>query len=222
MTKKHRVGANRKATQRADESPMLAVQETDNTITIGAAGWDNNFRDRLNYDRSKILTQAITAWRSNPIARRIIELTTEFVIGDGWTFTAPKQVEKFLKDFWNHPLNNLDEQLPEWADEAWRTGDLFLLVSVDGGGQVYVRALPSEAIGIIETTENDYRQEKLYKRDATDENPWPAYDPDADQTAFILHFPSAVPWVPPSVKVTFAICFIGSACTASGWKIVPA
>jgi hypothetical protein len=29
-----------------------------------------------------ILTQAITAWRSNPIARRIIEITTEFVLGE--------------------------------------------------------------------------------------------------------------------------------------------
>lgn len=167
----------------------LSVAETENTITLGSSNWDLNFRDRLNYDRTNILTQAITAWRSNPIARRIIELTTEFVIGEGWTFTAAARVDKLLKEFWNHPLNNLDEQLPEWADEAWRTGDLFLLVSVDGGGQVYVRALPSEGIGVIETANNDYRQEKLYKRDAIDENPWPAYDPDVDQTAFILHFP---------------------------------
>ncbi len=167
----------------------LAVVENENTITIGAATWDLNFRDRLNYDRSKVLTQAITAWRSNPIARRVIELTTEFVIGDGWSFTAPKQVDKILKEFWNHPLNNLDQQLPEWADEAWRTGDLFLLVSVDEGGQAYVRALPSEAVGVIETAENDYRQETLYKRDATDEHPWPAYVPEEEQKTFILHFP---------------------------------
>ena len=63
--------------------------ETENTITLGAASWDNNFRDRLNYDRQNILTQAITAWRSNPIARRIIELTTEFTVGTGFTFEAP-------------------------------------------------------------------------------------------------------------------------------------
>jgi hypothetical protein len=167
----------------------LSVAETENTITIGAAAWDLNFRDRLNYDRQNILTQAITAWRSNPIARRIIELTTEFVIGDGFSFTAPRQVEKLLKEFWTHPLNNLDDQLPEWADEAWRTGDLFLLVSVDGGGQAYVRAVPSESIGLIETAGNDYRQELLYKRDAMDENPWPAYHAGEDQTVFILHFP---------------------------------
>jgi len=174
----------------------LSVKETDNTITLGASSWDSNFRDRLNYDRGKILTQAITAWRSNPIARRIIELTTEFVIGDGLSFHAPQNAEKTLRDFWKHPLNNLDEQLPEWADEAWRTGDLFLLISVDGGGQVYVRALPSESIGVIETAENDYRQELLYKRDAMDENPWPAFSLSIfdlqngeGRGGAILHFP---------------------------------
>lgn len=176
----------------------LSVAETENTIYLSSASWDSNFRDRLNYDRSKILTQAITAWRSNPIARRIIEITTEFVLGDGFSFTAPKNVEKILRDFWNHPLNNLDEQLPEWADEAWRTGDLFLLLSVDAGGMVYVRALPSESIGAIETAGNDYRQETLYKRNAMDENPWLAYDPISPLPslgegpgvrAFVLHFP---------------------------------
>jgi len=167
----------------------LSVAETENTITLGSASWDINFRDRLNYDRQKILTQAITAWRSNPIARRIVEITTEFVLGDGFSFSAPKNVEKILREFWEHSLNNLDQQLPEWADEAWRTGDLFLLVSVDGGGQVYVRALPSESITIIETRQNDYRQEILYKKDITDENPLPAYDRTKDQDIFVLHFP---------------------------------
>ena len=114
-------------------STQLTVAETDNTITLGAATWDNNFRDRLNYDRQNILTQAITAWRSNPIARRIIELTTEFSVGTGFTFTAPKTIEDYLYKFWHHPFNDLDDQLPEWADEAWRTGDLFLLCSKDLG-----------------------------------------------------------------------------------------
>jgi hypothetical protein len=169
----------------------LTVKETDNTITLGAASWDGNFRDRLNYDRANILTQAITAWRANPIARRIIEITTEFVMGDGWSFQSPKNCERFLRSFWQHPLNNLDEQLPEWADEAWRTGDLFLLVSVDGGGQVYVRALPSESVGVIVTRDNDYRQEVLYKRNSMDENPWPSYEPNTlvYGVPFVLHFP---------------------------------
>jgi len=173
-------------------STQLTVAETDNTITIGAASWDSNFRDRLDYDRQKILVQAITAWRTNPMARRIIELTSEFVIGDGLSFHAPTNCERTLREFWKHPLNNLDEQLPEWADEAWRTGDLFLLCSVDIGGRLYVRAMPSEQIGVIECAPNDYRQEITYRRDAMDEHPWFAYDPNdpsKEQDVFVLHFP---------------------------------
>jgi hypothetical protein len=171
----------------------LAVKETENTITLGSAAWDSNFRDRLSYDRRKILEQAINAWRSNPIARRVVQLTTEFVIGDGLAFqTTNTRAQKFLSDFWNHPLNNLTEQLPEWADEAWRTGDLFILFSVDEGGMIYVRALPSESIGVIQTAENDYRQELLYKRDEMDENPWLSFvgtDRDPPARSFVLHFP---------------------------------
>jgi hypothetical protein len=176
----------------------LAVKETENTITLGSAAWDGNFRDRLSYDRKKILEQAINTWRSNPIARRIIQLTTEFVIGDGLAFqTSNVRASKFLTEFWNHPLNNLTEQLPEWADEAWRTGDLFILFSVDEGGMIYVRALPSETIGVIQTAENDYRQELFYKRDEQDESPWPSLRSPAfgagqrgeDQRTFVLHFP---------------------------------
>ncbi|MCJ7583965.1 MAG: hypothetical protein MUO30_04245, partial [Anaerolineales bacterium] len=77
----NRLGASQKIIQTS-----LAVKETENTITLGSAAWDSNFRDRLSYDRKKILDQAINAWRSNPIARRIIQLTTEFVIGDGLAF----------------------------------------------------------------------------------------------------------------------------------------
>jgi hypothetical protein len=178
----------------------LSVRETENTITLGSTAWDANFRDRLSYDRSKVLDQAINAWRSNPIARRIIELTTEFVIGDGFGFQVSNaRVQKFLSEFWNHPLNNLNEQLPEWADEAWRTGDLFILFSVDEGGMIYVRALPSETISVITTAENDYRQELLYKRDEMDEHPWPSFIPPffvsenggtkGGRGGAVLHFP---------------------------------
>jgi hypothetical protein len=175
----------------------LAVKETENTITLGSSAWDSNFRDRLSYDRKKILDQAINAWRSNPIARRVVQLTTEFVIGDGLAFqTTNARANKFLTEFWNHPLNNLTEQLPEWADEAWRTGDLFILFSVDEGGMIYVRALPSESIGVIQTAENDYRQELLYKRDEQDENPWPSLSLSKSGFGFgeggggaVLHFP---------------------------------
>ncbi len=167
----------------------LSVKETENEFTIGTNTWDGNFRDRYDYDRAKLLTQVINAWRSNPLAKRIIELTTEFVLGDGFAYESRQpKINKILYDFWTHRLNNLDEQLPEWADEAWRSGDLFILFSVDAQGNSYVRAVPAEQIKSIETAPNDYRQELAYSR-GEDHPPYPAYDPDQDQDHFVLHFP---------------------------------
>lgn len=171
----------------------LAVHETDDTITTGSTTWAENFRNRFDYKRAELLEQAINARRGNPIAKRIIEITTEFVIGDGFSLeTANDALKTFLDNFWHHPRNDLDTQLAEWADEAWSTGDLFLLVSLDPGGFPYVRAVPAEVITDIKTAENDYRQELYYLRGQHDEQPYPSYEvwksaPTIEP--FMLHFP---------------------------------
>jgi hypothetical protein len=157
-------------------SETLSVHETDNTFILGSPLWSSYFRDRLNYDRPKILNEAINAWRNNPIAKRIIEITSEFVLGDGFGISCenPRSLA-FLNRFWKHELNDLDSQLKEWADEAWRTGDLFILFSIDAGGFPLVRAVPAENISEIVTAPNDYRQEIAYKRNSFDQQPYPAY-----------------------------------------------
>ena len=169
-------------------SASLSIPETENSITRGSAEWADTFRDRLNYDRLKVLKDAINAWRSNPIAKRIVEITSEFVLGDGFGYSAGNaRVLAFIKRFWTHELNDLDSQLGEWADEAWRSGDLFILFSVDAGGFPLVRAIPAEAISEIVTAPNDYRQEIAYKRNGLDDDPYPAYAPGLG--SFVLHFP---------------------------------
>lgn len=177
-------------------STRLSVAETEDTITQGARSW-TDFTRRENYKRATIIEEAFTAWRTNPIARRIIELQTEFVIGDGFGYEADDApTKKFIDAFWKHPVNDLDTQLPEFSDEAWRSGDLFILGSVDGAGMTYYRAIPAEVITEIETRPNDYRQELFYKAGPLDERPFAAYDPDGDylpggesQNTFVLHFP---------------------------------
>ena len=84
------------------------VRETDDSITIGAAGFNAAFRDRYEYNRQTQLTEIINLYRCSPIARRIIEISIEFVIGDGFSISSPsRRAEKFLKEFWGHPLNDL-------------------------------------------------------------------------------------------------------------------
>ena len=44
--------------------------------------------------------EALKAWRTNPLARRIINLTTEYVIGEGFTVKCEHEPTlKFLKQF---------------------------------------------------------------------------------------------------------------------------
>jgi hypothetical protein len=167
---------------------FMNVTETEDTITIGRREFENSFRSRMDYDRQKVLDQAIRAWRTNPMARRIVEITTQFVIGDGLSFECKQpRAEKFIKAFWEHDLNRLDEQFPEWADETWRSGDLFILFSVDPAGMSYVRAIPAEIVTNIETSAADYRQETAYSVSAFDA-PIPAYDKNNPAQSFIIHF----------------------------------
>lgn len=179
-----------KAFSNPSQPALLAITETDNNFYTGTSTAADLFRDRLDYDRMTIIAEALRAWRTNPVARWIVQLTNVFVLGTGLTWeTQDPQASKFLSDFWYHPLNQIDLHLPKWLDEQTRSGDLFLLFSVDSAGMCYVRAVPSERIKEIQTKENDYQQETFFIQDDLNQTPWPAYDPDQQQDTFMLHFP---------------------------------
>jgi hypothetical protein len=148
-------------------------------------------RDRPDYDRDEILRQCLEAWRFNPIARHIVTLTSQFVVGGGVSVSVKHpQTNSFLQSFWNHRLNQLSTALTEWCDELSRSGDLFLLVSTDPSGMSYVRAIPAIFIEKINTSDNDIRQERSYKEKekftdkdfgSTSGRTFEAYDPLTDQ-----------------------------------------
>jgi hypothetical protein len=169
----------------------LTIRETDNNFYTGGSTAADLFRDRLDYDRITVLSEALRAWRTNPIARWIVQLTNVFVLGTGLEWeTGDEKASKFLTEFWEHKLNLISAQLPKWLDEQTRSGDLFLLFSVDAAGMSYVRAVPSERIKEIQTKQNDYQQETFFIQDDLNQTPWSAYDPDNNtQTTFMLHFP---------------------------------
>lgn len=153
--------------------------ETDNTLTLGAHGWNLPERDRPDYDRETLQEQALEAWRVNPLARRIVGLTSQYVVGGGVSFsTKDPRLADFLDAFWNHPLNRLPVRIYEWCDELTRTGNLFLLVSTDASGMSYLRAVPAAQIEKIDTLPNDVEQEICFWPKATSEDlnprPWAA------------------------------------------------
>ena len=135
--------------------------------------WTAAYRDRYNYDREKINAEALLAWRLNPLARRIVEIQTQYTT-DGIDFTAEnEQTLTFLREFWNHPLNKIGEHLRSWADEFALTGNLFPAITTDRAGMSYLRVYPSDLIQEIGTRPNDIQQETYYTPKATAQDPDP-------------------------------------------------
>ncbi len=115
------------------------------------------------YEREEVQRQALEAWRSNPLARRIVELTTQYVVGGGIKLSSHDPgLHRFLQAWWTHPLNQGAARAAEWCDELSRSGELFLLLSSDAAGMTYVRALPALEVEHIHTAPNDLQQEIAY------------------------------------------------------------
>jgi hypothetical protein len=159
-------------------------------------------RDRHGYDRDEVLADALEAWRVNPLARRIVEMTTQYVIGGGISVEArPPRTNKFIQSFWKHPLNQMPMRLYEWCDELSRSGELFILLSTDAAGMSYARAIPAVDIQSIETADNDLEQElwivekpSFAEGAGLEGRRWPVYNQEQDTpglngfSTVVLHY----------------------------------
>lgn len=157
-------------------------------------------RDRREYDRMQVLRDALSAWRSNALARRIVELTSQYVVGGGLGIHSDDAATHlYLQAFWDNRLNRMATRAYEWCDELTRAGELYIVLSTDAGGMSYVRAIPALEITAINTQPNDIEQELAYEQlpAQTGDEPtlWHAYDEandapdDANQFApVMLHY----------------------------------
>ena len=155
--------------------------ENEPGFAVGLSSSGLHDRDRYPHDRREVLEQAVEAWRSNPLGRRIVGLTSQYVLGDGVVISSPQPaVDRFLKQFWHHRLNRMHTRCGEWCDELTRTGNLFVLVSTDPAGMSYVRAIPAAGIERIESRPQDIEQPLAFWPVRTpqelDPPAWPAYD----------------------------------------------
>ncbi len=162
-----------------------APTETDNTFYLGSDSGSAELRERPTASRAEILRQALEAWRVNPLARRLVGLTTQYVVGGGILIHCDHPAtQNFLHSWWNHRLNQLHLRVFEWCDELTRSGELFLLLTTDASGMTYVRAIPAAEITEIETAANDLQQETAYLQAtgiaAQPEKRWLAYAQEVD------------------------------------------
>ena len=148
------------------KKPQQGVQ--DNFFNPGEAA--ASFRDRSLADYRVTIEKSMNAWRNDALARRIVNLTTQFSVGRGFRIGADDPAaDAFLHEFWENPLNRMDVRLNEWSDELCRTGNLFIMLSSDSSGMSYVRAIPAGLIDEIVPMENDIEQPQLFRmREITD------------------------------------------------------
>ncbi len=183
----------------------LSVLESENNFLVGARSANQSNRDRLVPDRAEILEQSLAAWRTNPLARRIVELTSQYCVGGGLSITSKKEkVGQVINEFWNHRLNNMPVRIFEMCDELTRTGNLFLLISSDPAGMSYVRVIPTSNVDEILAKENDIEQPLAFKMKQdvkTLSSPvFPAYDEQEDDLSkavmlqYTINKPSGAQW----------------------------
>lgn len=187
--------------------------ETANTIVVGQPA-AASIRDRYPYDRAEVLEQSLEAWRANPLARRIIGLTTQYVVGGGIAVSCKhRKTDAFVQSFWSHPLNRMQVRCAELCDELSRTGNLFILLATDAAGMSYVRAVPASMVEEIVSRPNDIEQPLAFKLSPlsnqdgsfTESQVIPAYHPNDDNPArpVMLHYainrPAGAQWGEPDL-----------------------
>lgn len=103
------------------------------------------------------------AWRKHPLARRLVGLTTAYVVGPGITLQSDEpSLARFLQTFWAR--NRLALRVEEWCDELARSGELFLVLFTDPHtGYSSVRAVPACVIEEVDVDPEDYERERRYR-----------------------------------------------------------
>jgi hypothetical protein len=149
--------------------------------------------ERDHAEIQELYKDTLEAWRKNPMAKRIIDTTTDFALGDGLIPTAPGRMGTFLTTWWTHPKNHMPLRMPDLSDELGRAGDLFVtLHRNEHDGLSYVRPIPKDRIIKIETLPNDWETEIAYleARDAGEPRRWisPAHPAAEDAPAVMIHY----------------------------------
>src|SRR5258708_5849851 len=101
---------------------VAALEDAGDAIFSGKSQLE---RDRFTADREEILRDALLAWRTNPLAKRIVSLTTQYVIGEGIKVESKHDpTNAFIHAWWTHRLNRMAVRLIEGCDELTRAGNL--------------------------------------------------------------------------------------------------
>ena len=162
------------------------------------SGWSSLGHTRHDRDAGEIqqqYTDSLTAWRKNPMAWRIIQITTDYTIASGIQVSSPdRHMQRFITAFWQHPENHMHTRLESMSDELARSGDLFpVLFRQRQDGVSLIRFITKDQIEEIETAPNDWEREITIKQkssDPTKAKTWrtPHYNRSYRNKDVIMHY----------------------------------
>lgn len=152
--------------------------------------------DRPNHERYDDITSSLDAWRKNPMAKRIINLVTAYVVGDGIRIASKYEpLQKFIDKFWLYRRNHLILRQSDWCDALSISGEIFVVLFTNpADGISEVRAIPATRIDEITFDKNDYELELAYHEVGDLENAdgtwWKSFDNPtaAIKDPIMLHF----------------------------------
>ncbi len=151
-----------------NERPLLDELGNVSAIPVGWVGDGLAPRSGTPIDKAwsdlvQEMNDARQAWRQNPLARRIIGLTTSYAVGAGITLQSSNaQLQAFIEAFWMH--NGLAHAVDEWSDELSRSGELFPVFFTDEmTGMSTLRVVPACLIDAVDYDSDDYRSELRYR-----------------------------------------------------------
>jgi len=144
----------------------------------GAAGTEEDYywrrlsdnwyqKDVLPSTYLEIHNACYEAYNANPLANYIIEITTNFVLGNGITVTAAsRRVQRVIDQFWRDPDNHMDTRVYALCTELSLYGEQFIRFFVnpyDGG--VKIAQIDPSLIDEVETDpENVDRVTRVHVR----------------------------------------------------------
>jgi hypothetical protein len=139
---------------------------------------------------------ALKAWRTNPLAFRVVSLTTDYVVGSGIQVSSPvAYVDRFVSEFWQHRQNRMGMRIYSWCDELARAGELFVaLFTNPADGMSYVRTIPAVKVDRIEVDDEDLERELRYHElrndDVVQGKWWAGWETAKDdlETPVMLHY----------------------------------
>ncbi|MDA8218219.1 MAG: hypothetical protein M0Z94_11445 [Dehalococcoidales bacterium] len=110
------------------------------------------------------MLDATEAYRANPLAFRIVELTADHVLGKGLRLKcSDRAVQHWLDAWWTHPQNHMAPRCYELCRELSISGEVFVTYHRNPlDGMVYVRQIPPVNVDSVETDPEDLEREVRY------------------------------------------------------------